>query len=76
MLQIVKSHKYVSYSDPQLPPLRIDQRVLKTVRSHKVLGRKGEAGAGGFSQEIGAVDLAAYLRRSFTFRPRVQCCVA
>ena len=37
------------------PSLRIDQQVLKTVRSHKVLGRRG----GGVSQEIGAVDLAA-----------------
>ena len=44
-------------ADPQLPPLRIDQQVLKTVRWHKVLGRRG--GGGGVSWEIGAVDLAA-----------------
>ena len=44
---------------PSATPLRIDQQVLKTVRSHKVLGRGGAEEGGGVSQEIGAVDLAA-----------------
>ena len=57
MLKSVKSHGCVSKSDPQLPPIRIDQQVLKTIGSHKVLGRRG--GGGGVSQEIDAVDLAA-----------------
>ena len=56
------------------PLLRIDQQVLKTVRSHKV--RESGGAGGGVSQEIGAVDLAAICVAVYTFRPRVQCSVA
>ena len=72
MLKSVKSHGCVSKSDPQLPPLRIDQQVLKTVRSHKVRG----SGGGEVSPRKLVQWTCGYLRRCLTFRPRVQCSVA